>query len=204
MTHGFQNNSSSGSGSGTNGHPQQAQLRPPGARQVIYLDISSTGRNRKNYPGQCDFVVPVQSNTNSSSALTAGDPVSTAYPTTGATLPPGQNVTGNSTDPSNIVLDAATETTVENYYAGQYLEVNGTYALINTYDPATFTATLATPLGFVPGPGTVYYTRVSLPIFAGAVAASALNTVSQFVVSPNVLLANNANSYSCSPALGEL
>jgi hypothetical protein len=171
--------------------------RPTGARNVVYVDISSTNRNRRNYPSACDFVVPSQSNSSTNTnATSAADPVSLAYPTTGATLPPGQNVTGNTTSPDQIILDAATETTIENYYAGSYLEINGQYSLINSYDPATFTANLATPLTFVPGPGSVYYTRQALPVYTGAVQASALNTVNQFVVAPNANLASNAAAYT--------
>jgi len=172
-------------------------VRPPASRQVVYLDINSTWRNRNTYASQFDFVVPAQqSQNNNSSVLTALDPVSLAYPTTGATLPPGQNITGNSTSTTSIVLDANTETTIENYYVNQYLEINGHFALITSYDAATFTVTLATPLPSIPAPGTVYYTRQALPVFTGAVASSPKNTTSQFVVAPNALLSSQPNVYS--------
>jgi hypothetical protein len=168
-----------------------------GARQVVYVDISSTNRNRTTYPSQFDFVIPTQqSNNTNNSALTAQDPVSLAYPTTGATLPPGQNVTGTSTSETEIVLDAATETTIENYYVNQYLEINGVFALITAYNPSTFTATLATALPSIPSPGTIYYTRQALPVFTGSVQTSVLNTTSQFVVASNALLSHQSNSYA--------
>ena len=173
-------------------------LTGPAARQVVYVDISSTGRNRNNYPLACDFVVTTsqQSSTSTGSVATASDPVSLAYPTTGATLPPGQNVTGNSTSPSQIILDTESETSIDNYYANQYLEINGQYAVIESYDPSTFTANLATPLPFVPGPGSVYYTRAALPVFTGSVAASPMNRMNQFVIAPSSTRVGNSNAYA--------
>ena len=169
--------------------------RPPSSRTVLYLEIDSTFRNRRNDPACGDFVVAVHQSAQSNGLLSAVDPVSYSMPTTGATSPPGQNVTGSSPSPSSIVLDASTETSIDNYYINQYLEVAGNFARVVAYSGETFTATLATPLPSLPPPGSVYFTRVALPILVGAVSGAS-NTASSFAVSSATTLSSYANAYN--------
>jgi hypothetical protein len=135
---------------------------------VKYIDLNSTFRNRKLYPLQSDFVVPLRTSNNISIIQ---DPVFNATPyTLSIVKQPPSLVTQTSTANDLITLDAD-ETSVDNAYVDSYLTIDGVSRLITAYDGTTKVATLSTPLTSLPAPSTSYFTRKELPLFTSTVAA---------------------------------
>ena len=158
---------------------------------VKYFDITSTHRDRRQYPNPCDFVLPVYSNL-PSVASTFRDPVLLSFPFTGSTTPIGSNfiqaysVVGGQAD---VTLDA-TESSIDNFYVHSLLEISGESRRILAYSGATKIARIATAYAVSPLVGTGYITRRDNSYFASDVGIVGYNTATNTVTSLNLLDVN--------------
>src|SRR5439155_349255 len=100
----------------------------PDHKQERYLDLDSTHRIRSLYPNPCDFVVPVGLTDQS----VIQDPVLLSAPYTGSLVPIDSNYTQVSPDEQHIALGAS-EPDIENFYAGDTLEILGEFHGILEY-----------------------------------------------------------------------
>jgi hypothetical protein len=148
-----------------------------------YLDINSTYRNRKTYPNVCDFVLEMSTNNSNYSAEASKDPVLRSFPFETNLLQGGSTVT-------QIVLSIEASN-VLNFYRNTYLEINGLFRKIISYNNTTKVATVDTAFPVAYPVLTQYTIRYDLPtLYSNTSAISpALNKV---VLSLSASSANNA------------
>lgn len=128
-----------------------------------YIDINSSYRNRLVYPNVSDFVVEINT-LSQSSPDAAQEPVLQSFPYETSTTQAGSTVT-------NIVLNA-NSSSVLNFYRGSILEIGGVFTNITSYDPTTKTA-IVSPAIVAPGAGVTYTIRYELPILVNTTSAPA-------------------------------
>jgi hypothetical protein len=135
-----------------------------------YLDINSAYRNRLTYPSVSNFVVQLNSN-NASSSSTAQQPVLLAFPFETNLLQGGSTFT-------QIVL-SVNASPVTNFYRGKWIEINGYYRQVTSYDGTLKIATVGIPFPVAYPALTLYTVRFELPSirdFTGAISP-ALNKI---------------------------
>lgn len=120
-----------------------------------YIDIDSGRRNRFAYPKIGDFVVNVNSRQNNT-PTTSTDPVILAFPYETNQLSGGSTVT-------QIAL-SVTSSNIVNFYRNSYIEINGNYRKIISYDN-TVQIAVVSPAFPIAYPALTRYTiRKELPI----------------------------------------
>jgi hypothetical protein len=129
-----------------------------------YIDINSSFRNRLVYPNISDFVVEVNT-LSQSSPDAAQDPVLQSFPYETSTTQAGSTFT-------NIVLNSSSSN-VLNFYRGSILEIGGVFTTITSYDPTTKIAIVSPAFGVAPGAGVTYTIRYELPILVSTTSAAA-------------------------------
>lgn len=133
-----------------------------------YIDINSAYRNRNTYPNVCDFVVEMNTISQSNNPDSAKDPILLSFPYETNLLQGGSTIT-------QIVLSIESSNII-NFYKNSYLEIAGNYRRITAYNPSTKVATV-TPAFPVAYPALTLYTiRYELPILTGVTSAAALTT----------------------------
>ncbi len=120
-----------------------------------YIDIDSGRRNRFSYPKVGDFVVHVNAK-QQNTPTTAIDPVVLAFPYETNQLSGGSTVT-------QIAL-SVTSSNIVNFYRNSYIEINGNFRRIISYDNTVQIATVAPPFGVAYPALTRYSIRKQLPI----------------------------------------
>lgn len=182
------------------------------ANKTNYLDIDSTFRDRNNYPNPADFVIPITYPGRGSTSASAIDPILDGVPYTGSeTNIPGENVTQMSQATYGnppvanvgqfIWMDPA-EPMIQNYYINSILQINiagvPEFRTIIAYDYPTTAggvpvATVSVPFSVaMPPAGSVYYTRMAIPLFIGTVDATTVTpTTTSFALSAGASTANN-------------
>jgi hypothetical protein len=135
-----------------------------------YVDIDSSYRNRNLYPNPADFVIPVSNGPNNAlNAAQAQSAIANAYPIDIGTTQAGSTTT-------QIVL-SATDSTINNFYIGKYLQIGTQFSVITAYDGATQTATVNQPFSVAPPAGTTYYVRAAIPMLSSNLIAGSTQTV---------------------------
>lgn len=170
--------------------------------EFFQLDISSTSRNRNEYPNPYDFLIPYQFANKGSTALDYFDPVLSTTPFTGSIKKkPGDLVIGISFDQSQIKLDDD-DIDIDNFYVNRTLQIDAEFCNIIAYDGTTKIATLETPFNVIPPAGKKYYIRNTRNYYNSNIALvdvnTANNTVSKFsllTVDPSVLTNFFAGSF---------
>jgi hypothetical protein len=132
-----------------------------------FIDIDSSFRDRISYPSVGDFVIAMNGNPPANSVLSSIDPVILSFPFE-ASLTNGLSST------TQIALNVLSST-IGNYYAGKYLEINGEFRLITGYDPGTQFATVDTAFSAAPPAITPYTIRFELPILRGTTSAPSVS-----------------------------
>ena len=119
-----------------------------------YLDINSSYRNRLTYPSVSDFVVQINSS-NVSSSSNAQQPVLLAFPFETNLLQGGSTIT-------QIVL-STNASNIPNFYRGKWIEINGYYRKVISYDGTLKIATVSIPFPVAYPVLTTYTIRFELP-----------------------------------------
>jgi hypothetical protein len=128
---------------------------------IRYIDIDSSFRDRKTYPIAGDFVIPINSKSQTLNADTAQDPVILSFPYDAGLGAYAVNVTTGTLD----VTLSTVSSSVVNFYVNSYLEVGGLFFKIDKYDPVTRIATMSSAYpGPLPALNTSYTIRFSLPV----------------------------------------
>lgn len=174
------------------------------SNKTNYLDIDSTYRDRNNYPDPSDFVIPITYPGRGSTSASAIDPVLDGIPYTGsATNVPGGNVTQVSpttygsppvTNTGQFIALDPSEPKITNYYIDTILQIGIEYRTIIAYtypSGGSPVATVSVPFSSIPTAGTVYYTRMDIPIYVGLI-----NTAVTPATTTSFALDNTASNFS--------
>ena len=168
---------------------------------IRYLDISSSYRNRTDYPNPNSFIIKSSTNANvSSNNLIVNNLPVYSFPFSKLFGSLGYSpLTISSSGVNNLILDARETTSIDNYYVRHYLEVFsstlGTYstvqwATIVDYDSVTRSVTLANNLQTPVNIGDNYVIRNNKPIYLGYVSS---------IVSGNQIILTNPVSGTSFP-----
>ena len=135
---------------------------------IKYLDISSSFRNRNQFPNSADFVIPiglderfVSNPINNISSSFFQDPILTSIPYTQASSvnPPLKTQAGSTS--IKIILDSR-EVQIYNYYIGSFLNIGNEFRQILQYNKFTYVATVDSPFTLTTS-NVFYYIRQSVP-----------------------------------------
>ena len=129
-----------------------------------YIDINSSYRNRLSYPSISNFVVQINTN-NVSTSSNAQEPVLLAFPFETNLLQGGSTFT-------QVVL-SVNASSVSNFYRGKWLEINGYFRKVISYDGTLKIATVDIPFPVAYPALTIYTVRFELPSmrdFTGAIS----------------------------------
>lgn len=132
-------------------------------RSLKYFDVSSSSRNRNEYPNMYDFIIPYTVN----AGVTASyffDPVLSSSPYSGSLFPLSTLVTGVSPDETHIKLDP-NDTNVDNFYINSSLQIGSDFRTITNYNGITKIATTSEPFPVTPPINTHYQIRKSPTFF---------------------------------------
>jgi hypothetical protein len=152
------------------------------------FDLSSTHRNRRLFPNQCSFSIPVQEP--SSDPQFFLDPVLNSTPYTfSPTKDVGELKIQGTNDSTHIILDSA-DTSVDNRYIGSYLKLNTEYRIILSYSGTSKVASITSAYTTLPAPNSLYDIVKSPGYFNSAISVidgdTTLNSCSKFnLLSPN-------------------
>lgn len=146
-----------------------------------YLDINSSFRDRKLYPSVSDFVLKLNPGY-VAKANEAVDPVLLAFPYETNLLQGGSTFTQIrlSVESSNIL----------NYYVNSWIEINGFFRQVISYDPTLKSATVSLPFPAAYLALTPYTIRYELPVLRNTTSATATNT-SQIVLNAGASSTND-------------
>lgn len=140
--------------------------------QKKYIDLDSTYRNRKLWPMPCDFVVDINAQTKDT-PQTALDPIILSFPYEA-------NLTSALSTVTEIPLSVKSSS-IRNFYQNSYLEINGIFRLIISYDEVTQIATVSPAYPFVYPALTSYTIRKEKPfqgpLLTGGVAINNVTIV---------------------------
>lgn len=121
-----------------------------------YIDINSAFRDRRTYPNVCDFVIEMNTNTNNYTPENSQDPVLLSFPYETNLLQGGSTLT-------QLVLSIESSG-ILNFYIDSFLEINGNFRKIISYNPSLKVATVDSPFPVAYPVTTLYTIRYEKPI----------------------------------------
>ena len=138
-----------------------------------FIDINSTYRDRLTYPSVGDFVIPTNGTPAPNNPLNAIDPIINSFPYE-ASLTNGLSTT------TQIALNVLASP-ISNFYLNSYLEINGEFSLITSYNASTQFTTIDPAFSIAPVAITPYTIRFEKPILYGLTSASSVDTFTVYL-----------------------
>jgi hypothetical protein len=131
---------------------------------VKFIDINSSFRDRISYPSVGDFVIAMNGNPPPNTPQSSVDPVILSFPYEAS-------LTNGLSTLTQIALNVLASE-IANFYTGSYLEINGEFRQIVSYDPSTQFATINPGFSVAPLAITPYTIRFEKPILRGLTSST--------------------------------